>query len=92
VKPLLYVYRVLLTGIHLMRSGQIEANLLHSTRVPAALYSGFSGAKARRPESQDCRTQTLPSTKPSTSGWCGNWRRAARKHAARSAYRTTCVG
>ena len=29
VKPLLYVYRALLTGIHLMRSGRIEANLLH---------------------------------------------------------------
>jgi predicted nucleotidyltransferase len=28
VKPLLYVYRVLLTGLHLMRSGVIEANLL----------------------------------------------------------------
>lgn len=28
VKPLLYVYRVLLTGIHLMRSGVVEANLL----------------------------------------------------------------
>jgi len=28
VKLLLYVYRVLLTGIHLMRSGEIEANLL----------------------------------------------------------------
>ncbi|PWU21635.1 MAG: nucleotidyltransferase [Verrucomicrobia bacterium] len=28
VKPLLYVYRVLLTGIHLMRMGQIEANLV----------------------------------------------------------------
>ena len=27
-KPLLYVYRVLLTGIHLMRTGQVEANLL----------------------------------------------------------------
>lgn len=27
VKPLLYVYRVLLTGIHLMRTGQVEANL-----------------------------------------------------------------
>lgn len=27
VKPLLYVYRVLLTGIHLMRTGRIEANL-----------------------------------------------------------------
>ena len=28
VKPLLYVYRVLLTGINLMRTGQIEANLV----------------------------------------------------------------
>jgi predicted nucleotidyltransferase len=28
VKPLCYAYRVLLTGIHLMRSGEIEANLV----------------------------------------------------------------
>ena len=28
VKPLLYVYRVLLTGIHLVRTGEVEANLL----------------------------------------------------------------
>jgi uncharacterized protein len=28
VKPLLYVYRVLLTGIHLMRTGEIETNLV----------------------------------------------------------------
>jgi predicted nucleotidyltransferase len=28
VKPLLYVYRVLLTGIHLMRTGVINANLI----------------------------------------------------------------
>jgi predicted nucleotidyltransferase len=28
VKPLLYVYRVLLTGIYLMQTGEIEANLL----------------------------------------------------------------
>jgi uncharacterized protein len=27
VKPLLYVYRVLLTGIHLMQTGEVEANL-----------------------------------------------------------------
>ena len=27
VKPLLYVYRVLLTGMHLMQTGRIEANL-----------------------------------------------------------------
>lgn len=28
IKPLLYTFRVLLTGIHLMRTGRIEANLL----------------------------------------------------------------
>ena len=28
VKPLLYVYRVLLTGIHLMRMGEVQANLV----------------------------------------------------------------
>ena len=28
VKPLLYVYRVLLTGIHLMRTAEVETNLL----------------------------------------------------------------
>ena len=27
VKPLLYVFRVLVTGIHLMRTGRVEANL-----------------------------------------------------------------
>jgi predicted nucleotidyltransferase len=27
VKPLLYVYRVLLTGVHLMRTGEVQANL-----------------------------------------------------------------
>lgn len=29
VKPLLYVYRVLLTGIHLMHTGEVEANLVN---------------------------------------------------------------
>ena len=33
VKPLLYVYRVLLTGIHLMRTGEVEANLPHLNEV-----------------------------------------------------------
>ncbi len=32
VKPLLYVYRVLLTGIHLMRTGVVEANLVTLNR------------------------------------------------------------
>ncbi|MBL9164655.1 MAG: nucleotidyltransferase domain-containing protein [Planctomycetaceae bacterium] len=37
VKPLLYVYRVLLTGIHLVKSGEVEANLLtlnESAKLP----------------------------------------------------------
>lgn len=37
VKPLLYVFRVLLTGIHLLRTGEVEANLLRlneSFRLP----------------------------------------------------------
>jgi uncharacterized protein len=37
VKPLLYVYRVLLTGIHLMQTGAIEANLVRlneTTKLP----------------------------------------------------------
>jgi predicted nucleotidyltransferase len=37
VKPLLYVYRVLLTGIHLMKTGEVEANLRHlneSAKLP----------------------------------------------------------
>lgn len=29
IKPLLYVYRVLLTGIHLLQTGEVEANLIH---------------------------------------------------------------
>jgi uncharacterized protein len=29
VKPLLYIYRVLLTGIHLMQTGEVEANLIN---------------------------------------------------------------
>lgn len=33
VKPLLYVYRVLLTGIHLMKSGQVEANLVKLNEI-----------------------------------------------------------
>ena len=37
VKPLLYAYRVLLTGIHLMKTGDVEANLRHlneSAKLP----------------------------------------------------------
>ncbi len=33
VKPLLYTFRVLLTGIHLMRTGEVEANLVNLNEV-----------------------------------------------------------
>ncbi|KJH72304.1 nucleotidyltransferase domain-containing protein [Aliterella atlantica] len=33
VKPLLYIYRVLLTGIHLMQTGEIEANLVKLNEI-----------------------------------------------------------
>lgn len=45
VKPLLYVYRVLLTGIHLMRTGEVQANL------------GILNEHARMPQVQDLLEQ-----------------------------------
>src|SRR5437763_12378203 len=38
VKPLLYTYRVLLTGIHLMRTGEVEANLLRLNETAKLPY------------------------------------------------------
>ncbi len=40
VKPLLYVYRVLLTGIHLMRTGKVEANLVTLNEEAKLPYIG----------------------------------------------------
>jgi uncharacterized protein len=49
VKPLLYLYRVLLTGIHLIRTGEIQANLLklndeyHLSQIPELIARKQSG-------------------------------------------------
>ena len=40
VKPLLYVYRVLLTGIHLMQTGTVEANLVRLNETAKLPYLG----------------------------------------------------
>src|SRR3954465_2473981 len=40
VKPLLYVYRVLLTGIHLMRTGVVNANLVELNEEARLPYIG----------------------------------------------------
>jgi uncharacterized protein len=51
VKPLLYVYRVLLTGIHLMRTGEVEANLVRLNQtfnlpyLPELIERKTSGAE-----------------------------------------------
>jgi predicted nucleotidyltransferase len=51
IKPLLYVYRVLLTGIHLMRTGKVEANLQHLNQIfklpyiPDLISQKMSGAE-----------------------------------------------
>lgn len=52
VKPLLYVYRVLLTGIHLMRAGVVEANLVklnEEYRLPyiAELVAAKTGGREK---------------------------------------------
>jgi uncharacterized protein len=59
VKPLLYVYRVLLTGIHLMRTGEIEANLVRLNEtfrlpyVPELIERKLAGPEKGRLESAD---------------------------------------
>ena len=59
VKPLLYVYRVLLTGIHLMRTGEVEANLVHLNEVaklpyiPDLIARKTGGPEKRRLEQAD---------------------------------------
>lgn len=51
VKPLLYVYRVLLTGIHLMRTGIVEANLVQLNEefklayIPELITQKLEGAE-----------------------------------------------
>ena len=49
VKPLLYVYRVLLTGIRLMRTGEIEANLITLNEVSVVLHRRPRCTQAGRP-------------------------------------------
>lgn len=54
VKPLLYVYRVLLTGIHLMQTGVVEANLVRLNEwaklpyIPELVERKRSGSEKER--------------------------------------------
>ena len=61
VKPLLYVYRVMLTGIHLMRTGRIEANLVRLNEdaklpyIPDLIARKTGGSELGRLEAADLR-------------------------------------
>ncbi|MGF1530013.1 MAG: DNA polymerase beta superfamily protein [Puniceicoccaceae bacterium] len=51
LKPHLYVYRVLLTGIHLMRTGRVEANLkILNEDYRSQLVSDLMAQKLAQPE------------------------------------------
>ena len=59
VKPLLYLYRVLLTGIHLMQTGRIEANLNDLNQefglpyIPDLVAQKVSGVEKERVQNID---------------------------------------
>lgn len=61
LKPLLYVFRVLLTGIHLMRTGEVEANLMHLNEafrlpyLPELIEKKRVGAERQTIEAEDVR-------------------------------------
>lgn len=60
LKPLLYVYRVLLTGIHLMRTGTVQANLVTLNRafrlpyIEELLDKKIRGAERDRLDDAEC--------------------------------------
>lgn len=59
VKPLLYLYRVLLTGIHLMQTGAVEANLITLNQkfqlpyLPSLIDAKLTGAEKALLRSHD---------------------------------------
>jgi predicted nucleotidyltransferase len=61
IKPLLYVYRVLLTGIHLMRAGEVESNLSTLNESFALGYlDDLIAAKTQGPEQATIAEADLP--------------------------------
>lgn len=61
VKPLLYVFRVLLTGIHLMQTGEINANLAELNQSMGLSYiSDLIGRKTSGPEKSTLPDADIP--------------------------------
>lgn len=61
VKPLLYVYRVILTGLHLMATGEIEANLVRLNEsaelsyIPELIERKVTGSESHTLDDADMR-------------------------------------
>src|SRR5205809_6813590 len=74
VKPLLYVYRVLLTGIHLMRTGEVEANLVALNENHKLPYiSEVVARKLARPEKSTLNDADITYHEKDNKGCAVNW-------------------
>src|SRR5947199_372850 len=60
VKPLLYVYRVLLTGIHLMRTGVVNANLVELNAEARLPYIADLIARKQSGENASLKDAVVP--------------------------------
>ncbi len=73
IKPLLYAYRVLMTGIHLLRSGEVEANLLRLNEHFRFTFLDELIRAKLAVRIQQLETWTGRSTRPGWENWRHNW-------------------
>ncbi|GHF04539.1 hypothetical protein GCM10010359_01830 [Streptomyces morookaense] len=74
LKPLLYTFRVLLTGIHLMRTHEVRADLptlLDNVRAPDCIRDLVAAKVGRRPFGQRAKVRGPRSCRTRT-GCCGS--------------------
>ena len=88
VKPLLYVYRVLLTGLHLMRTGVVNANLMEQNEEARPPY--IANLLARK-QSGCLRTAATPRSKTPTWPFTGANMSACGASCRRRTTRASCV-
>lgn len=80
VKPLLYVYRVLLTGMHLMQTGRVEANLIRLNETARLPYiDELIDRKLSGPEKSRLPAADLAFQEREYERLCGELRAAAER-------------
>ena len=85
VKPLLYVYRVLLTGLHLMRTGVVEANLvtLNDGEFRLPYIGELVDRKMSRAEQTTLDTPEIEFHRREYLGWWRSWSWLVRSRSCR---------